>query len=515
MIYCRYNKTIGEKTMGKLKNFVLNHKKAFTACASVIAAAAVLGCGVFVGYNAAVKSNPIPASNYSQPDVNSDPQNQPANDPQNQPVSEPQIQPADEALKNEVPPADSADESITIDEAEDIALRDAGFDKENVTIVKSETDNDGGILKYDIDFVSGGTKYEYEIDAKTSEILYRDLELEYELMISKLEQMDKPGLTPPASAPISLDEAKAIALADAGLTEATFTKAKLDREDNRDVYDIEFYSGSTEYEYEIDVHGGTILKKDAEYTDSKKVVQGQDIGLDAAKEAAVKDAGLNYGDVSFVKAKKDTDDGISVYEIDFILGNVEYEYEINASTGKIIKKEAKSIKAANDSAAAVNQDKSLEDAKEIALKDAGVKASDASFTKTKLDRDDGRDVYDIEFYTSDREYEYEIDAQTGKILEKDSERRKSSTTVKTTGNYIGIEEAKKIALKHCGLSASDVTFTTAKQDRDDGIDCYELEFCTPEHEYEYEIHCISGEILHDECHKHDRDDNDCGHSRHH
>ena len=334
-------------------------------------------------------------------------------------------------------------------------------------------------------------------------------------MTSKLNQLDKPDLTNPQSEPISLDEAKAIALADADLSEATFTKAKLDHDDNRDVYEIEFYSGTTEYEYELSVYGGSILKKDVEYKDSKTAVQGQDIGLEAAKEAAVKDAGLNCEDVSFTKTKKDTDDGISVYEIVFSFGFVEYDYDINASTGGIIKRENKFTTIYDDMIAdintAVDEIRQIESAKDIALKDANVKAADAAFTKAKLDRDDGKDVYEIEFYTSDREYEYEIDAESGNIIKKESERRAGSSAPANTGSDIGIEEAKLVALKHCGLSASDVVFTTAKKDRDDGVDCYELEFCTPEHEYEYEIHCSTGEILHNECHKHDKDDDDCGH----
>ncbi len=482
--------------MSKLKDFVLNHKKVFTIAASAAAAVAVLGCGVLVGYKAAGKSNQIPTSNYSQPDVNNGAQNTPAGG----------------VLQNKAPEAQNSADAITPDEAKDIALRDAGYNADEVTIIKSETENDEDIILYDVEFIGGDNKYEYEINAKTGEIMYFEREPGYNVPSTQPNQPDNNAA---AVASISLDEAKAIALADSGMTDVTFTKAKLDHDDNRDVYEIEFYSGTVEYDYEIEVYGGNILKKDIEFNDSKKADIGQDIGIEAAKEAAVKDAGLKAEDVSFTKTKKDTDDGISVYEIEFTANDTRYEYEINATNGRIIKEEIVSNKPANTVAGNTQGIMNLEAAKDIALSDADVKAEDATFTKTKLDRDDGRDVYDIEFYTSSREYEYEIDAQSGKILDMDTERLKGSTTLKTTGDYIGIEEAKKIALKHCGLSASDVTFTTAKQDRDDGVDCYELEFCTSEHEYEYEIHCVSGEILHDECHKHDWDDNDCGHSRHH
>ena len=60
-------------------------------------------------------------------------------------------------------------------------------------------------------------------------------------------------------------------------------------------------------------------------------------------------------------------------------------------------------------------------AKTIALNDAKVKSSNARFVTAKLDREDGRIVYDIEFYVGNKEYDYEIDAYTGRILSKDAD----------------------------------------------------------------------------------------------
>ena len=58
----------------------------------------------------------------------------------------------------------------------------------------------------------------------------------------------------------------------------------------------------------------------------------------------------------------------------------------------------------------------------IALKQAGRKANDVTFSKAKLERDDGRWIYDIEFYvTGQNEYDYEIDATTGNILDYEVE----------------------------------------------------------------------------------------------
>lgn len=60
-----------------------------------------------------------------------------------------------------------------------------------------------------------------------------------------------------------------------------------------------------------------------------------------------------------------------------------------------------------------------ERAKDIALNHAKISKSNAKFTKIKLDKDDGILKYEIEFYSGHVEYEYEIDANTGRILEFD------------------------------------------------------------------------------------------------
>ncbi len=63
----------------------------------------------------------------------------------------------------------------------------------------------------------------------------------------------------------------------------------------------------------------------------------------------------------------------------------------------------------------------MDAAKEIALNHAGLTASQVTFTKAKLDKDDGRYIYEIEFRYNIYEYEYEIDAITGTILDFERE----------------------------------------------------------------------------------------------
>ena len=64
---------------------------------------------------------------------------------------------------------------------------------------------------------------------------------------------------------------------------------------------------------------------------------------------------------------------------------------------------------------------SEDEAKEIVLKDAGVSEKDISGMRIKLEKDDGIWQYEVDFYAGDKEYDYNIDADTGKILSKDME----------------------------------------------------------------------------------------------
>ena len=66
----------------------------------------------------------------------------------------------------------------------------------------------------------------------------------------------------------------------------------------------------------------------------------------------------------------------------------------------------------------------LEQAKQAALSQAGVKASDVRFTKAHADREDGRMVYEIEFWKGNTEYDFSVDAATGRIREVDVDRNR-------------------------------------------------------------------------------------------
>lgn len=148
------------------------------------------------------------------------------------------------------------------------------------------------------------------------------------------------------------------------------------------------------------------------------------ITLDEAKQAALADAGLVGSDVIYMKEKLDYEDGIAVYDVEFYLDNMEYEYEINAATGAVYSKSVEPYKrpagdGQNEQSGQAFSGTYIDEnsAKMSALNHAGFAESDVSLFKSEFDIDDGIAVYEIEFYKGNREYEYKINAVDGSVME--------------------------------------------------------------------------------------------------
>ena len=229
---------------------------------------------------------------------------------------------------------------------------------------------------------------------------------------------------------IGMEAAKRIALEHAGLSanQVSFIEAKLEYEHGRYEYDIEFYFGNMEYDYEIDGLTGKILEFDHEVEYYERPggshqgggQGGQGIGADQAKKIALDHAGIRESDATFIKAKLDYEDGRRVYEVEFYSGNTEYDYEIDAETGRIVSYDHEieyyDIPGNNNSGSYISEAR----VKEIVLaRVPGARVSD--IRKLKLDRDDGRMIYEGEIIYGGMEYEFEIDASTGTIIEWDVE----------------------------------------------------------------------------------------------
>lgn len=136
---------------------------------------------------------------------------------------------------------------------------------------------------------------------------------------------------------ITLDEVKTAALFHAGLSgdNVVFIKTMLENDDGKATYDIKFTADNSKYEYEIDVVSGTVLEFSSEIISDKTVdesyssaeISGQ-ITIDEAKVIALKHAGFTEEQVLFTKSELDHDDGMTVYEIEFNVNGIEYEYKI-------------------------------------------------------------------------------------------------------------------------------------------------------------------------------------------
>ena len=342
---------------------------------------------------------------------------------------------------------------------------------------------------------------------------------------------------------ISLEEAKKIALKDAKLDELTqkivFTREELSRNQGKPCYLLEFYTGTNQYFYQIDAKSGSII------------YAGKYITLSDAKKIALDDAGCK-DKVSFTEETL-VSGGIKTpyYRLVFADAKTQWTYRIDAVLGTVLEKQQKEI---------VTTDfVSLEEAKEIALKDAGLNEATQKivFTREELSRNSGKPCYILEFYTAKKQYSYKVDAKNGSIIEayhfilladakkialddagvnvkvvfttedlvaggikspyyyfvfeSDSARwtykidavlgvimdKTCDKIISSTPEFIGLEKAKQIALRGAGLdeAAQKIVFTREELSRNQGKPCYILEFYTDKCAYSYKVDAVSGDIL--------------------
>ncbi len=153
-------------------------------------------------------------------------------------------------------------EYLTAEQALTLALNKAGLGKDDVTKIRQQLDFDDDIfaMVYEIEFRHGGMEYEYELSAKTGDVLEEERE--------PVEEDDDE--TPIRSdGLITREQALAAAYAAAGITadEARRPKIELDLERGVYVYEIEFKVGLVEYEYTLNAETGAVIHRDAELFD--------------------------------------------------------------------------------------------------------------------------------------------------------------------------------------------------------------------------------------------------------
>lgn len=145
------------------------------------------------------------------------------------------------------------------------------------------------------------------------------------------------------------------------------------------------------------------------------------VGVDAATQTALTHAGVQQSQLDYLEADYDYEDGRMVYEVEFGVSGVEYEYDIDAATGAILKAEQEGQTIQTPAPGQTQQPQggssgtiSSQQARDIALSNAGVALSDTRELEVELESDDG--CYKVEFKSGQYEYEYEISVADGRIL---------------------------------------------------------------------------------------------------
>ena len=292
---------------------------------------------------------------------------------------------------------------------------------------------------------------------------------------------------------------------------------------------------------------GTILIDTEDYDDTydKDETLSGYITLEKAKEIALNHAGVNASDVTFEDRDFDFENGTAVYELEFVANGIEYEYDIEAKSGKILSFESDrndhDDKTVTESKPTSTGYITKAAAKKAALDHAGVKEADAFFEKVELDYDDGLVIFEIEFTANGKEYEYDINAKTGKVVGSEQEDDdqdeadddqgeddddqgeddddqgeddddqddddddqgeddddQGENTTGNTASYIGKDKAKSLALGHAGVKAADASFEEVELDEDDGKYVYQVEFEANGYAYDYEIDAETGKVLESE-----------------
>ena len=264
---------------------------------------------------------------------------------------------------------------------------------------------------------------------------------------------------------ISLEEARAIALADAeisGLEKAVFTKEELSRNQGRPCWVLEFHTAKYQYSYKVDAKTGEII------------YNRRYIYVEIARETALKDSGCSeVGKVVFT-AEELVDGGIKTpyYQFVFNDGRTQWTYRIDAVLGGILSKSEEPLFIP------------LQKAKEIALADAEISGWEkAVFTKEELSRNQGRPCWVLEFHTAKYQYSYKVDAKTGEII--------------YNRRYIYVEIARETALKDSGCSEVGKVVFTAEELVDGGIKTpyYQFVFNDGRTQWTYRIDAVLGGIL--------------------
>lgn len=152
-----------------------------------------------------------------------------------------------------------------------------------------------------------------------------------------------------------------------------------------------------------------------------------------AKSIAAGNAGVTEEQIQYIMVKQDWDDGRARYEVEFTAAGVEYDYELDASDGRILSADSEVIDkgyrasqngtTASQNATGTSQTTpggvSIETAKQTVMD--RIPGIDAGNIYIHSDYDDGISLYEGEAYYAEVKYEFEINAENGNIISWEAE----------------------------------------------------------------------------------------------
>ena len=262
------------------------------------------------------------------------------------------------------------------------------------------------------------------------------------------------------------------------------------------------------------------------------------ISMDAAQSKALNAANVDAANVESYSAQMGDVGTTTCYEVQFVSDGYAYYYAVNATDGEIVKvtktpvgeepiqaqpeqttdASASQTGEATPSTATGNQNNTattkptagqttttpaangqitLEQAKETALKHAGLKADAVTFVKAEQDYENGKLVYEVEFVTNDGgkvvEYDYEIEAATGSVVSYDYDAENYVSAKGTTTVSVDEATAKQTVLnKVPGATAANIY--EWKLDFDDGRWEYDGKIVYNQMEYDFTVDASSGAV---------------------
>ena len=245
--------------------------------------------------------------------------------------------------------------------------------------------------------------------------------------------------------------------------------------------------------------------------------QEQLISMEAAQEVALKAANIAAEDAAISATTLNEAAGTSCYKVEFTSGDYAYAYTVNAETGAVMEMSSREKNAVDTQAqteatvptadSATTQSSAVataqtvtgtvdeEMAQKIALEHAGVKATDATITTSKLDYEGRRQVYEIEWYAGGKKYDYEIAVDTGEILSSGYDEKTSGWSGSNSSNVTVSEaDAKQTALGSVS-GATEKDIYEWEFDYDDGRPEYEGKIIYGGTEYDFTIDASSGAVV--------------------